>query len=197
MSTSLYTRVDPEEVGVSSAALGNIDALQERFLAQNAYQGSVVLVARHGKVCYLKAFGKADEDVPMATDSIFRLASMSKVVAAAAVMQLHLKVMLDEIALAARRIQRHCTTLNTVLYSVTEHSEAQHDRVYAAIRALDAAVAETSDLSERAERLLHLASAEGAAPALADETRELATATRLVTASAAMSDVSGASYCRW
>ena len=98
---------------------------------------------------------------------------------AAAVMQLHLKVMLDEIALAARRIQRHCTTLNTVLYSVTEHSEAQHDRVYAAIRALDAAVAETSDLSERAERLLHLASAEGAAPALADETRELATATRL------------------
>ena len=98
---------------------------------------------------------------------------------AAAVMQLHLKVMLDEIALAARRIQRHCTTLNTVLYSVTEHSEAQHDRVYAAIRALDAAVAETSDLSERAERLLHLASAEGAAPTLADETRELATATRL------------------
>jgi PAS domain S-box-containing protein len=95
---------------------------------------------------------------------------------AAAVMQLHLKVMLDEIAL---RIQRHCTTLNTVLYSVTEHSEAQHDRVYAAIRALDAAVAETSDLSERAERLLHLASAEGVAPALADETRELATATRL------------------
>ncbi len=98
---------------------------------------------------------------------------------AAAVMQLNLKVMIDEIALAARRIQRHCTTLNTVLYSVTEHSEAQHDRVYAAIRALDAAVAETSGLSERAERLLHLAGAGGAGQALADETRELATATRL------------------
>src|SRR5918998_1283522 len=88
MSTELYQQVDPEEVGMSSAYLGNVDALVERHLAENAYQGSVVLVARHGKVCYFKAFGKADEGVPMATDSIFRLMSMSKVVAAACVMQL-------------------------------------------------------------------------------------------------------------
>ena len=88
MSSELYQQVDPEDVGVSSAYLRNIDTLQERYLAENAYQGSVVLVARHGKVCYFKAFGKADEGVPMATDSIFRLASMSKVVAAVCVMQL-------------------------------------------------------------------------------------------------------------
>jgi len=88
MSQELYQQVDPEDVGMSSACLRNIDALQERYLAENAYQGSVVLVARHGKVCYFTAFGKADEGVPMATDSIFRLASMSKVVAAVAVMQL-------------------------------------------------------------------------------------------------------------
>ena len=88
MSTELYRQVDPDEVGMSSAYLRNIDALAERHLAANAYQGSVVLVARHGKVCYFTAFGKADEGVPMATDSIFRLASMSKVVAAVCVMQL-------------------------------------------------------------------------------------------------------------
>ena len=76
MSPELYQQADPEDVGVSSAYLGNIDALQERYLAEDAYQGSVVLVARHGKVCYFKAFGKADDDVPMATDSVFRLASM-------------------------------------------------------------------------------------------------------------------------
>lgn len=100
---------------------------------------------------------------------------------AAAVMQLHLKVMIDEIALAARRIHRHCATLNIALYEVTEHSEEQHDRVYSAIRSLDAAVAETSDLSERAERLMHLAaSVQGdGGLALAADTRELATATRL------------------
>ena len=85
---SLFEQVEPEDVGMSSAYLRNVDALQERFLGQNAYQGSVVLVARHGKVCYLKAFGKADEGVPMATDSIFRLMSMSKTVAAACVLQL-------------------------------------------------------------------------------------------------------------
>lgn len=96
---------------------------------------------------------------------------------AATVMQQHLKVMLDEIALAARRIHRHCQTLNAALYEVTEHSEAQHDQVYSAIRALDTAVSETSDLSTRAERLLELASSQHSE--LADETRELATATRL------------------
>lgn len=96
---------------------------------------------------------------------------------AATVMQLHLKVMLDEIALAARRIHRHCQTLNAALYEVTEHSEAQHDQVYSAIRSLDAAVSETSDLSTRAERLLALASQQHST--LANETRELATATRL------------------
>lgn len=101
---------------------------------------------------------------------------------AAAVMQLHLKVMLDEIALAARSIHRHCKKLNAALYEVTEHSEAQHDQVYSAIRALDAATAETRDLSERAERLLHMASTadEGTHNAsLPSEIRDLATATRL------------------
>lgn len=88
MSPKLYEYVEPEEVGVSSEYLANIDRLEEKFLKENAHQGAVVLVARHGKVCYFKAFGKADEGVPMATDAVFRLASMSKVIAAVAVMQL-------------------------------------------------------------------------------------------------------------
>ncbi len=50
--TAAYTQVDPAEVGVSADYLANIDALQRRYLAENAYQGSVVLMARHGKVCY-------------------------------------------------------------------------------------------------------------------------------------------------
>ena len=101
---------------------------------------------------------------------------------AAAVMQLHLKVMIDEIALAARRIHHHCAALNIALYEVTEHSEEQHERVHAAIRALDTAMTETNDLSERAELLLQrvISPAEGADDgALEDAARELATATRL------------------
>lgn len=96
---------------------------------------------------------------------------------AAAVMQLHLKVMLDEIALAARSIHRHCAKLNAALYEVTEHTEAQHDQVYSAIRILNAATEETRDLSERAERLLSMVDAPDTR--LASEVRDLATATRL------------------
>lgn len=80
--------VDPASVGMSAERLGRIDELVEKHMSDNAYQGIVVLVARHGKICYFKAFGKADEGVPMETDSIFRLASMSKVPTAVAVMQL-------------------------------------------------------------------------------------------------------------
>ncbi|MDR3002767.1 MAG: methyl-accepting chemotaxis protein [Acidovorax sp.] len=103
---------------------------------------------------------------------------------AAAVMQLHLKVMIDEITVSARRIHRHCATLNTTLYGVTEHSEEQHERVYGAIAALDAVMVEASGLSTRAEHLLQLASqqeAPGAATGvqLVQDARELATATRL------------------
>jgi hypothetical protein len=59
-----------KRLGCPSAYLRNIDSLQER-ISPKRLPGVVVLVARHDKVCYFKAFGKADEGVPMATDSIF------------------------------------------------------------------------------------------------------------------------------
>lgn len=102
---------------------------------------------------------------------------------AAVVMQQHLKVMLDEIALASRRIEQHCQALNQSLQQLTEHTEAQHDQVHAALRALNTAVTETSDLSQRAERLMHMAASTDSGgdvtTTLEHETRELATATRL------------------
>ncbi|MDO4259998.1 MAG: serine hydrolase domain-containing protein [Actinomycetaceae bacterium] len=87
--------VEPESVGVDATHLTHIDHLIARHIADNAYQGMVVLVARHGKICYFKAFGKADEGVPMTTDSLFRLASMSKVPTAVAVMQLFERGLID------------------------------------------------------------------------------------------------------
>lgn len=85
--TSIQT-VDPASIGLSPEYLGHIDELVARHMEQDAYQGMVVLVARHGKIGYFKAFGKADEGREMKTDAIFRLASMSKVITAVAVMQL-------------------------------------------------------------------------------------------------------------
>lgn len=80
--------VDPASVGVCPDRLHRIDELVEKHMSEDAYQGIVVLVARHGKICYFKSFGKADEGKPMEKDSIFRLASMSKVPTAVAVLQL-------------------------------------------------------------------------------------------------------------
>ena len=50
----------------------------------------MVLIARNGKVEYLKAFGFQDREkkVPMSTDAIFRIASMSKPLTSVAVMML-------------------------------------------------------------------------------------------------------------
>lgn len=80
--------VSPESVGMSSEQLRRLDELVARHIDSNAYQGNVVLVARHGRICHFAAAGKADEGVDMTTDAIFRLASMSKVPAAVAVLQL-------------------------------------------------------------------------------------------------------------
>ena len=51
--------------------------------------GSVVLVARHGKIAYFKATGMADEGKPMEQDSIMRVMSMSKPITSVAIMQLY------------------------------------------------------------------------------------------------------------
>ena len=88
MSPSTPEIVSPESVGMSSEQFRRLDDLVARHIEANAYQGNVVLVARHGRICHFAAAGKADDGVDMTTDAIFRLASMSKVPAAVAVLQL-------------------------------------------------------------------------------------------------------------
>ena len=80
----------PEQVGVSKEKLGRIhDALQES-IADGKLAGTVVLVARKGKLIYADAAGFQDKDEgkPMALDSIFRIYSMTKPVVSVAAMML-------------------------------------------------------------------------------------------------------------
>lgn len=78
----------PEEVGISSAGLNHIDEIMQRAIREKVKKGMVTLVARHGRIVHFKAHGEAREGVPMQTDAIFRLASMSKPIGAVALMQL-------------------------------------------------------------------------------------------------------------
>ncbi len=70
--------VSPESVGMASGQLARINTLVNRYMADKTIPGAVVLVARHGKIAYLKAFGKADEGRPLEINAVFRLASLSK-----------------------------------------------------------------------------------------------------------------------
>ena len=74
----------PESAGMSSERLRHIDAFFASEIERNRVPGAVVAIARHGKLVYFKAFGFADKakGLPMATDTIFQLASMTKPMAA-------------------------------------------------------------------------------------------------------------------
>jgi len=79
----------PEDIGMSSKRLLRIDALMRDAVDQRQISGTVVLIGRHGKIGYLKSFGTMDEGMkPMATDAMFRIASMTKPVTSVAVMML-------------------------------------------------------------------------------------------------------------
>jgi CubicO group peptidase (beta-lactamase class C family) len=81
----------PEQVGLSSERLDRIGEAVQKEVDAGRIAGGVSLVARHGHVVYLKAFGMADREAskPMRTDSIFRICSMSKPITTAAVMMLY------------------------------------------------------------------------------------------------------------
>lgn len=81
--------VAPESVGLSSQRLTNIDKLIDSHINDKKMAGSVVLVARHGKIAYFKATGMADNGKPMEKDSIMRVMSMSKPITSVAIMQLY------------------------------------------------------------------------------------------------------------
>ncbi len=80
--------VNAKDVGLSAESLNYIDHVMERSIEEKVMKGMVTLVARHGKIVQFKAYGQADEGIPMKRDAVFRLASMTKTIGAAALMQL-------------------------------------------------------------------------------------------------------------
>jgi CubicO group peptidase (beta-lactamase class C family) len=74
---------------MSGKALARIDEFAEVGLKAKLYKGAVVLVARHGKICYFKSYGEAEKGKPMKTDAIFRQASMTKPLVMVALMQFY------------------------------------------------------------------------------------------------------------
>ncbi len=79
-------RAEPESVGLLAEQLQKIAPAVEAAIEDKEVPGAVVLVARHGKVVYLRAFGNravVPGLEPMTTDTLFDMASMTKVMATA------------------------------------------------------------------------------------------------------------------
>ncbi|MGQ7276919.1 serine hydrolase [Brevibacillus thermoruber] len=90
----------PAAAGMTPAPLGEIDSFIESAIQDGVMPGAVVLIARRGVIVKEQAYGHAaryaddggtllDQPVTMRTDTLFDLASISKLFTSTAVMQLH------------------------------------------------------------------------------------------------------------
>ena len=77
--------------GFSAAGVAALNSQMHALVDSQKLAGVVTLLARKGKVVNLDAYGRQDASAPtaMATDSIFRIASMTKPITGVAMMQLY------------------------------------------------------------------------------------------------------------
>jgi CubicO group peptidase (beta-lactamase class C family) len=83
--------VSPESVGMNSGQLARVgEHLRRHYVEPGKIPGSIALVARHGKPCYLDVAGQRDlaRGTPMSADTIVRIYSMTKPVTSVALMTL-------------------------------------------------------------------------------------------------------------
>lgn len=74
-----------------------IDSIMEDFISTEKIKGASVAVSKNGKLVYAKGFGFADEenDLKVEPKSLFRIASVSKLITAVGIMKLHEEGRLD------------------------------------------------------------------------------------------------------
>ena len=81
-----FERVAPESVGMSSKKLANADDVINAAIADGVIPGAVLAVVKDSKLAYLKAYGNKSvypDTVPMTENTVFDLASLTKVTAMA------------------------------------------------------------------------------------------------------------------
>ena len=80
----------PEEAGLSSERLARMNKAIHEYVDAGRTPGVVTLIARHGKVVHVDAYGKADlaSGRQTRTDDIFRMYSMTKPITSTALLML-------------------------------------------------------------------------------------------------------------
>jgi CubicO group peptidase (beta-lactamase class C family) len=90
----------PETLGFAADRLERVTKSFQSYVDSGQIPGAVVLIARKDKVAYFRAFGYRDREqkIPMTTDSIFRIASMTKPIVSVGAMMLAEEGKLDIVA---------------------------------------------------------------------------------------------------
>jgi CubicO group peptidase (beta-lactamase class C family) len=93
-------RAKPEDVGMSSERLARIGATLNADIEAGKIPGAVIAIARHGKLVMFDAYGWRDKaaNIPMTTDTIFNVASMTKPMTTIGLLMLYEqgKVLIDD-----------------------------------------------------------------------------------------------------
>ena len=87
----LQPDVDPAEIGMDGRRLARIDRHFQAYVDDGRLPGWLALVARHGRIAHLSAYGMRDRERsrPVEPDTVWRLASMTKPVTSVAAMMLY------------------------------------------------------------------------------------------------------------
>ncbi len=96
--------------GQAVKGMESFDTLMTSFLKRHGVPGAALAVVRGGKIIYARGFGYADlvAKAPVQPESLFRIASVSKPITSAAVMQLveRKKLRLDDRVFDVLKLER-------------------------------------------------------------------------------------------
>lgn len=83
--------IEPERADFDPARLERLDANLQRYIDEARIAGSVTLVLRDGRIVYSAAKGLRNRNakLPMTEDTLFRIASQTKVIVSTGIMLLH------------------------------------------------------------------------------------------------------------
>ncbi len=87
----LKAEVDPAEVGLDPARLDRVDRHFRRYVDDGRLPGWLITVSRHGRLAHVSSYGARDVEagLPVETDTLWRIYSMSKPITSVAAMMLY------------------------------------------------------------------------------------------------------------
>src|SRR4051812_13867435 len=82
--------VEPAKAGLDAAKLAGLHAALQKFVDDQQISGAVTVIGRKGHLASFEVVGQRDLEAkkPMEPDTVFRIASMSKISTAVAIMML-------------------------------------------------------------------------------------------------------------